>query len=447
MPFAAGPFNAGPERGTIPAGAHPGGPSMPGFAATPQFTTADFERRRQERETTNERVVSGIVVGTLAFFLGSETVWSDLVARAYGDFQTDFTIPVQVRWATAATLAGHALLLAFLAVRPAYFAARKYLVVVMRSLFVGAVCWGEWFHAHPRFGLLVPVAFFMIVIVMAGLSYSRGAVVLAGLLAVVTFATVTLLGPEWPLSVRATGLATQVFVAVTLVTFRIVSSMRDMAGEAVVNERMSRFFSPEIAARIATEPEVTVQAAECRVTILFSDISGFTSMASGMRPQEVVDLLNAYFPRMVGIVFRHGGTLEKFVGDALLAVWGAPVGRADDADRAVVAALEMQAEVERFNASRAGSGTTPIQVHVGIASGQAAAGYIGTDSYIQYAVIGDTTNVASRICSAAGPGEILIGAPTRALVSAGAFEIEPVPPITAKGKDLPLEVYRVRPRA
>ena len=418
---------------------------MPGFAATPQFTTADFERRRQERETTNERAVSGIVVGILTLLLGSETVWSDLVARVYGDFEIDFTIPGPVRWATAATLAGHALLLALLAFRPAYFAARKYLIVVMRILFLGGVCWAEWFHAHPRFGLLVPVAFFMLVIVMAGLSYSRSAVVLAGVLAVVTYAAATLPGPEWPLSLRATGLAAQVFVAVTLVTFRIVSSMQAMAGEAVVNERMSRFFSPEIAVRIATEPEVTVKAAECRVTILFSDISGFTSMASGMRPQEVVDLLNDYFPRMVEIVFRHGGTLEKFVGDALLAVWGAPMGRPDDAVRAVTAALEMQAAVERFNASRDAAGAAPIRIHVGIASGQAAAGYIGTASYIQYAVIGDTTNVASRICSAAGPGEVLIGAGTRDLIPADAFAIEAMAPLIAKGKDLPLEVFRVHP--
>jgi len=420
---------------------------MPGFAAAPQFTTADFERRRQERETTNERVVSGIMVGVLAVLLGAETVWTDLVARAYGDFGIDFTIPAQIRWATAATLAGHALLLVFLAVWPAYFAARKYLIVAMRSLLCGGVCWGEWFHLHPRFGLLVPVAFFMLVIVMAGLSYSRGAVVLAGILAIVIYAAVTLLGPEWPLSLRAAGLAAQAFIAVTLVTFRIVSSMRAMAGEAVVNERMSRFFSPEIAARIATEPELAVRAAECRVTVLFSDISGFTAMASRMPPQEVVDLLNAYFPEMVEIVLRHGGTLEKFVGDALLAVWGAPVGRPDDAERAVTAAVEMQAALERFNAPRVAAGATPIRVHVGIASGQAAAGYIGTDRYIQYAVIGDTTNVASRICSAAGPGEILVGAETRALMPADAFALDEVPPIVAKGKDRPLEVFRVRSRA
>ncbi|MFM8952249.1 MAG: adenylate/guanylate cyclase domain-containing protein [Planctomycetaceae bacterium] len=419
---------------------------MPRLPTTQRITTADFERRRQERETTNERIVSGIVFGAIAVLLGSELLWTGLAAR-FGGAMVDLEIPVQVRWATAATLAGHACLLVFLQFQPRYFPARKYLIVVMRILLVGGVCWGEWYHKDPQFGLLVPVGFFMIVIVMAGLSYSRLAVLFAGVLAVVTFATLTLLGPMWPLSLRATTLSTQVLVAITLVTWRIVSSMLAMTGEAVVNERLARFFSPEIVARIATEPELAVRAAECRVTVLFSDISGFTSMASRMRPQEVVDLLNAYFPVMVEIIFRHGGTLEKFVGDAVLAVWGAPVERPDDADRAVAAALDMQAALARFNEGRARGGVALLNVHIGIASGQAAAGYIGTDSYIQYAVIGDTTNVASRICSATGPGEILVGEQTRGLLSPGAFVVQPAPPIVAKGKDQPVDVYRILPLA
>lgn len=296
--------------------------------ATPSATTADFERRRQTRETANERVVSGIVVGVLAILLSTELFRSDLVAARFGEFEGEFEIPVQVRWATAATLAGHACLLVFLHLQPRYFPARKYLIVMMRMALLGGVCWGEWYSPRPEFGLMVPIALFIVAIVLAGLTYSRLAVVVAGSLAIATYATLTLLGPMWPLSLRAVGIAAQAFIAVTLVTWYIVSTMRAMTGEAVSNERLSRFFSPEIAARIATEPEITVRAAECRVTVLFSDISGFTSMASQMQPQEVVDLLNAYFPLMVEIIFRHGGTLEKFVGDAVLAIWGGASGTA-----------------------------------------------------------------------------------------------------------------------
>ena len=410
----------------------------------PPFTSADFERSLAERETSNERAVCGIVVAVLAALLGSERFWSDLVATRFGEYAGEFEIPSQVRWATTVTLACHACLLVFLHFRPRCFPARKYVIIAMRMALLGGVCWGEWFHPRPQFGLLVPIAFFTVTIVVSGLTYSRRAVLVAGGLAVATYAAVTLPGPTWPLSLRATGLATQVFLAVTLVTWRIVSSMRMMTGEAVVNERLRRFFSPEIATRIATEPEIVVRAAECRVTVLISDISGFTSLASRMPPQQVVDLLNGYFPRMVDIIFRHGGTLEKFVGDAVLAVWGAPVGRPDDADRAVAAAVEMQAAVFALNERRIAAGEAPLGVHIGIATGPAAAGYIGTDSYIQYAVIGDTTNVASRICSGAGRDEILVGEETRAQLSPGRFALEPAPPISAKGKDEPVPVYRVR---
>ena len=417
---------------------------MPRPSASPRYATADFERRRQERETANERIVCGIVVAVLSVLLGAELLWSTLAGLEIGTTGADFQIPLQVRWATVAILVCHACLLVFLYAQPVYFAARKYLVVAMRMALLGGLCWAEWHSPRPQFGMLVPISVFTLSIVMAGLSYSRRTVLLAGCLAVATYATLTLLGPMWPLSLRATSIGTQVFITVTFVTWYIVSSMCEMAGEAVVNERLRRFFSPEIAARVATESEVVVRAADCRATVLFSDISGFTSLASRMRPQEVVDLLNQYFPDMVGIIFRHGGTLEKFVGDAVLAVWGAPVEQPDDADRAVAAALEMQAAVARLNEARAPLGKPPISVHMGIASGQVAAGYIGTDSYIQFAVIGDTTNVASRICSAAGPGEILIGEQTRALVTADRFVLEPMPPIDAKGKERPVDVYRVQ---
>ena len=409
--------------------------------------TDDFEQRRRARETANERVVCWIVVAAALLLLATELTWT--VCRAYGLVSVPWRaiIPVQIRWGTFAVLATHLAVLGLLARRPPYDPRRKYLLAAMRVALMGLLTWGEWFNTRQDYGLLAPCGGYMMVIVLTGLSFSRRAVLLAGGLGCVVYPVISMLGPTWPLSVRASVLVVQGLLVATLVTATLVDGMLRLHAESVSNERLSRFFAPDVAARITREPEVTVRAVESFVTVLFSDISGFTSRSSTLSPQQVVDLLNAYFPPMVEIVFRHGGTLEKFVGDALLAVWGAPFAHGDDADRAVAAAIEMQRTLDTLNPRLAAAGHAPVRIHIGIASGPAAAGYIGTEQYIQYAVIGDTTNVASRICGVAAAGEILVAESTRALLGATGVRLEPVPPVAVKGKDAPLVLHRVRPSA
>jgi class 3 adenylate cyclase len=405
--------------------------------ATPYLD--DYERRRRQAETANELVVSLII----AFLTGST-----LLAQMIWNLEFPFVpVPERVKLVSMAILAAHVGVVAAISLQRGYSPLRKYVIVVMRMALLGCLCWAEWWHALPEYGLIRPTSLFAVTIVLTALSYSRAAVILAGSLACVLYPALSLLGPAWPASLHASIFAGQLFIAVTAAAYRLVSQMRTMSDESVSNERLSRFFSPELASAIAREPAVAVRSAACRVTVLFSDISGFTAMSSRMAPEEVVGLLNAYFPRMVEIVFSHGGTLEKFVGDALLAVWGAPVESHDDVDRAVAAATEMQEAVGRFSAEQQAAGRPAIAIHVGIASGPAAAGYIGTDRYVQYAVIGDTTNVAARICSAAGPGEVLVSDATRRGHSGRAATFEDVPAIAAKGKDGPVTVHRVRPAA
>ena len=403
----------------------------------------DFERRRQARETANERVVCLVVVGSAALLLLTETAWNVILAGDTTPVDQQLIVSKPVKVATVALLLAHVAVLVLLAVRPAYDPRRKYMLVVMRVALMGFMCWAQWFNRRPSFGLLVPSEMFMMVIVLAGLTFSRGAVLLAGCLSAITYCTMTLLGPVWPLSVRASVLSLQGFGFATAITYYIVDGMLRMHKEAVSNERLSRFFAPEVAARIAAEPDVAVRVDERCVTVLFCDISGFTAMSSGMQPRQVVDLLNAYFPPMVDIVFRHGGTLEKFIGDALLAVWGAPFGGPDDADRAVAAAMDMQRGIAELNTRLVAAGCAPIEIHIGLCSGPVAAGYIGTEKYIQYAVIGDTTNVASRICSVAEAGEILIADSTRALLTPPGVALAALPPVAVKGKGEPLQLHRV----
>lgn len=396
----------------------------------------DYERRRRQSETANELVVSLIIAALTGSTLLVQMIWN---------LEFPFVpVPERVKLVCLAILVAHVGMVAAIFLQRGYSPLRKYAIVVVRMALLGCLCWAEWRHTLPEYGLIRPTSLFAVTIVLTALSYSRGAVVLAGTLACLLYPSISLLGPAWPASLHASIFAVQLFLAVTAAAYRLVSEMRSMSDESVSNERLSRFFSPELASAIAHEPEIALRSAECRVTVLFSDISGFTAMSSRMSPEEVVGLLNAYFPRMVEIVFRHGGTLEKFIGDALLAVWGAPVESHDDVDRAVAAATEMQEEVARFNAEQQAAGRLAIAIHVGIASGPAAAGYIGTDRYVQYAVIGDTTNVAARICSAAGPGEILVSDATWRGHSGQGVAFEDVPAIAAKGKDGPVTVHRVR---
>ena len=216
-----------------------------------------------------------------------------------------------------------------------------------------------------------------------------------------------------------------------------------LAEEAVLQSTMMRFFSPSTIRQLRRAGDSGLAMVETEVTALFADLSGFTAMSDTMPPREVVALLNDYFPVMADIVFRHEGTLEKYIGDALLAVWGAPLSHGDDAARAVQAAADMQRALTKLNARWNELGRAPLQMHIGLNTGLVAAGNIGSAQYIQYATIGDTTNVASRICSAAQEGEILISERTRESLGGHPWGLTALAPITVKGKSAPLILHRV----
>jgi adenylate cyclase len=216
-----------------------------------------------------------------------------------------------------------------------------------------------------------------------------------------------------------------------------------LAEEAVLRTAYLRFFPPPVIKKLRSARGAPLDIVETEVTVLFSDITGFTSLSSTLHPRQVVDLLNEYFPVMADIVFRHEGTLEKYIGDALMAVWGAPFSQPDDADRALRAAVEMQRALADLNAHWREQGRPEIQIHVGLNTGRVAAGNIGSEHYLQYATIGDATNVASRICDATGPAEICLSEATLQRCLARTWPLTPLPPIQVKGKQEPLILYRL----
>lgn len=212
--------------------------------------------------------------------------------------------------------------------------------------------------------------------------------------------------------------------------------------EAVTRNNLLRFFPPTTIAQLMERPQMTVEAIDTEVTALFCDISGFTAMSATMAPRDVVRLLNRYFPKMTEVVFRYEGTLEKYIGDAILAVWGAPFRRDDDAMRAVQAAVGMQRAIRELSET---TNFPALSIHIGLNSGPVAAGNIGSEQLLQYATIGSATNMASRICDVAEAGEIALGESTvERLGPNPPFELDGPFQHYVKGRVQPLPVYKLR---
>jgi ABC-type oligopeptide transport system substrate-binding subunit/class 3 adenylate cyclase len=174
------------------------------------------------------------------------------------------------------------------------------------------------------------------------------------------------------------------------------------------------------------------------VTVMFADISGFTALLDKLDPETVRELVNVCFHRFVPIIRKYGGTVEKFIGDEVMAIFGAPIAHEDDPERAIRTALEMMDELTVFNADN----STDIQIHIGISTGLVIAGVIGSEEEQQYGVIGDTVNLAKRLEEAAPTGGILISSDTYRLVRS-VFNVVPQGPIQIKGKTNPVDTYLV----
>jgi adenylate cyclase len=213
--------------------------------------------------------------------------------------------------------------------------------------------------------------------------------------------------------------------------------------EATVRSNFERYFAPNVASEIAQQDEAVRVGGERRpITVLFSDIRGFTAMAESMGPDAVARLLSEYFSEMVEVIFEHGGTLDKFIGDAIMALWGAPISHSDDTDRALQAALAMQAAITKLNAGWAAAGRPELRVGIGINYGEVFAGNIGSHRRLEYTVLGDAVNVAARLCAEAAPGEILVTENFLAAVRQQPT-VEYLPQLALKGKSQVVQVYRV----
>jgi adenylate cyclase len=235
-----------------------------------------------------------------------------------------------------------------------------------------------------------------------------------------------------------TGFANQAAMAIE--NSRLTERIRE---EAVVRAQLGRLLSPNLVEQVVSgQLEVKKGGELRRATVLFSDIRGFTSMSENTPAPEIVAMLNDYFEIMVDIVFKYEGTLDKFVGDELMCVWGAPVARPDDPIRTVRAAVEMMIALAEFNRTREAEGSAPLRIGIGINTGDMVSGYMGSARTMSYTVIGDSVNLGARLCSAAKAGEILISDGTYTCV-ANQVIAEVRDPISVKGKAKPIPIYNV----
>ncbi len=232
--------------------------------------------------------------------------------------------------------------------------------------------------------------------------------------------------------------------AQTAITVETVKAHKRLAREEVARANYCRFMPEYVVQQLLENPDsFRLGGVNQTITVLFADIRGFTGIAENENPEKVVGVLNQYFTAMTEIIFEHGGTLDKFLGDGLMALFGAPTATPADATNALNAAVAMQKRLAELRSDADNLSFRQVEIGIGLHTGVATVGYIGSERRSEYTAIGDTVNLASRLESNTTGGMILISEAT-AQAAGDIFPMEKKEPLTVKNRVQPVELYEVK---
>jgi adenylate cyclase len=403
---------------------------------------SEFEKLRQSRETRNEIIINYIQMTIFAIvFLGN----------------------VATRFSAAAPYRASALLLAFMTAAlvsrlviffylrrdPPYTPARKYIISTLDLAVytIVPVLLGVQ-GAYPWLFLGVRViCTYSMLVALSGLRYSTRAVIYIGaatlLLNTSTFALLAPATYRWPTALL--GFLT--IGCVTVCTAYNVASLIRIHRDAAAKESLARFLPPELVEQVMNEPELLQRKTERRnATVIFTDIRGFTRFSERLSPEEVVEFLNDFLEEMTGAIMDHNGMLDKYIGDAVMGVFGVPFHADDHALRALRAGLDMRARLNRLNVELKEKGLPELSIGIGLHTGELLIGSIGSTRRLDYTVIGDTVNVASRIegMTRSYPVEILVSGATREAIS-DAVKLYRIATVQVKNRVEPLTLWSPDP--
>jgi len=398
----------------------------------------EFESLRQSQETRNEKIVNYIQLAVFVWVLIAN-IGTHYVS--FAPYRASAGLFVLIGTALAARIA----IFIYLRTKPGYKHARKYVISLLDvSVYtIAATILGAQ-NAYPHLFLsLFAVCTYSMLIALSGLRYSTRIVVFNGVLTALL--SVTVFASRAPLEFRGpvAMIALLTIGCVTVCTAYSVASLIRIHKDASIKENLTRFLPPELVEKMMNEPDLLQRKTERRTaTVIFTDIRGFTRYSEIMTPERVVEFLNDFLEEMTEAIMDHKGMVDKYIGDAVMGVFGVPFFADDHAIRALRSAINMRDRIKKLNISLKQKGLPELSVGIGLHTGELLIGAIGSTRRLDYTVIGDTVNVASRIegLTRSYPVEILVSDSSRNAIG-DAVKLYPIATVQVKNRVEPLAVW------